>query len=884
MIHNQSMLEPFFKNYIRQSLTKYDDQVKKINNFEKKIQALTDDAMRQRVQEIKKHLKGGKSEDEIIHETFALVREATFRVLKIRHFDVQLIGGLVLHEGKIAEMKTGEGKTIVALLPTFLNALYDKGVHIVTVNEYLARRDAEEVGQVHRFLGLSVGLIQENMTVEERQHNYNCDVVYVTNNELGFDYLRDNLALTKKEVVQRPLFYCVIDEVDSILIDEARTPLIISGSSQVTTQKYLQTATLANLLQKNVHYTIDEKNQIVKLLDEGTVFCEQALNTSHLYNSREPWAAYILNSLKAKELFKRNTHYIINEESEVIIVDEFTGRTMVGRRWSGGLHQAVEAKENLPIQDENQTIASITYQNLFLLYAKLSGMTGTAKTEELEFENIYKLKVVPIPTHRETKRKDFPDLIYKNQYLKWQAVANECVEMNAIGRPVLIGTTTIEKSELLAALLREYGINYRLLNARPENVESESEIVAQAGCHGAVTISTNMAGRGTDIALGGNIKLLFNTKLKTFVQNLHLNNSAQTLREAEDDPLLNAFIPFFTELGEEKVKELESFANFMNYLTRGIVGDDKISGEFHELYSRLMAKLVTNWEAKKEMVSHLGGLHVIGTERHESRRIDNQLRGRSGRQGDPGSSRFFLSLDDKLLRLFGGDQIINMMKNVGLQDDTPIQSPILNQSLDSAQKKVEAYHFEGRKQLFEYDQALTMQRNGVYSERKRVLEKANLRDWAVEYGERSLSDISLAFEFNSDIATSDFCIFKMQELLGLPYQITKNAGIESWDKFWINQFQISYTVKEIQLEAIEPGIMRELERSFILQQIDFCWKEHLQVIASLRDSISWRAYAQRNPLTDYKKESYNIFVKMLARIRHQVIYLLLRSKITIEFS
>ena len=597
-----------------------------------------------------------------------------------------------------------------------------------------------------------------------------------------------------------------------------------------------------------------------------------------------PGRAYILNSLKAKELFKRNTHYIINEEGEVIIVDEFTGRTMVGRRWSGGLHQAVEAKENLIIQDENQTIASITYQNLFLLYAKLSGMTGTAKTEELEFENIYKLKVVPIPTHREIKRKDFPDLIYKNQYLKWQAVANECVEMNALGRPVLIGTTTIEKSELLAALLREYGVTYRLLNARPENVESESEIVAQAGCQGAVTISTNMAGRGTDIALGGNIKLLFNTKLKTFVQNLHLNNNAQILIEAENDPLLKYCVPFFTQLGKDKIKELEIFSSFMDYLTKGVVGSDPISVAFHELYSELNAKLITSWEEKKKVVSQLGGLHVIGTERHESRRIDNQLRGRSGRQGDPGSSRFFLSLDDKLLRLFGGDQIITMMQNVGLQDDTPIQSPILNQSLDSAQKKVEAYHFEGRKQLFEYDQALTMQRNGVYSERKRVLEKSNLRDWAVEYGERSLSDILLTIQSHPNTAISDFCAFKMQELLGLPYQITKNASIESWDKFWIHQFQISYTVKEIQLEAIEPGIMRELERSFILQQIDFCWKEHLQVISSLRDSISWRAYAQRNPLTDYKKESYNIFVKMLARIRHQVIYLLLRSKITIEFS
>nr|YP_009550227.1 SecA [Tisochrysis lutea]AUM82529.1 SecA [Tisochrysis lutea] len=877
------MLEPFFKNYLNQSTTKYDAQVRKINQFEKKLQSLSDDQLRQRVQDIKRHLQAGKSENEVIDETFAIVREATWRVLKVRHFDVQLIGGLVLNEGKIAEMKTGEGKTIVALLPTFLNALYGKGVHVVTVNEYLARRDAEEVGQVHRFLGLTVGLIQENMSVEERQENYNCDVVYVTNNELGFDYLRDNLAITKDEVVQRPLFYCVIDEVDSILIDEARTPLIISGSSQVTTQKYIQTATLANVLQKNVHYTVDEKNQIVKLLDEGTVFCEQALETTHLYDPPEPWASYILNSLKAKELFKRNTHYIVNDENEVIIVDEFTGRTMLGRRWSGGLHQAVEAKENLPIQDENQTIASITYQNLFLLYDKLSGMTGTAKTEELEFENIYKLKVVPIPTHREVRRKDFPDLIYKNQYLKWQAVANECVEMNRLGRPVLIGTTTIEKSELLAALLQEYGVNYRLLNARPENVESESEIVAQAGCQGAITISTNMAGRGTDIALGGNLKLVLNAKLKTVIQNLHLADINKELDEGEKDPLVCKFTPFFRSLNEQEIKKPEFLSNFIDYLTKGLKLENKILTEFHDLYIKVFDELNTEWQEKKVVVSQLGGLHVIGTERHESRRIDNQLRGRSGRQGDPGSSRFFLSLDDKLLRLFGGEQIMNMMKNIGLQDDTPIQSPILNQSLDSAQKKVEAYHFEGRKQLFEYDQALTMQRNGIYSERKRVLEKTSLRDWTIEYGERSLSDIFLTLQQRNKSELGDFYAFKMQELLGLPYQINENSKVETLNEIWKQQFQISYTLKEIQLEAIEPGIMRELERSFLLQQIDFCWKEHLQRIAALRDSIRWRAYAQRDPLTDYKKESYNIFVKMLARIRHQVIYLLLRSKIAIEF-
>jgi preprotein translocase subunit SecA len=880
------MLEPFFKNYFKQSLTKYDDQVVKINDLSKKIESLTDDEIRQRVKELKAHLKEGKKEDEILHEAFAIVREATSRVLGIRHFDVQLMGGLVLHEGKIAEMKTGEGKTIVALLPTFVNALYGNGVHVVTVNEYLARRDADEAGQVHRFLGLSVGLVQENMTTKARQLNYNCDVVYVTNNELGFDYLRDNMALTKDEVVQRPLFYCVIDEVDSILIDEARTPLIISGMSEAPTQKYVQTSSLASILQKNVHYTTDEKNQFVNLLDEGTVFCEQALKTVDLYSPAEPWIGFILNSLKAKELFKRNTHYIVNEEGEIIIVDEFTGRTMAGRRWSDGLHQAVEAKENLLIQDENQTIASITYQNLFLLYEKLSGMTGTAKTEEPEFEKIYKLKVIPIPTNRKAKRKDFPDLVYKNQYLKWQAVASECVEMNRLERPVLIGTTTIEKSELLAALLSECGLSYRLLNARPENVESEAETIAQAGCKGAITISTNMAGRGTDIALGGNLKFLLNAKLKTLLSSIHTGNRAPALEKAQADPFLEKFIPFLFELSGANVKDPEVFSNLITCITDGSTESLPYLVQFKKQYNNVLEDLVPSWLAGKNNVSQSGGLHVVGTERHESRRIDNQLRGRAGRQGDPGSSRFFLSLDDKLLRLFGGDQLLGVMQSIGLESDVPIQSTIVNQSLDSAQKKVEAYYFDGRKQLFEYDEALTMQRNGIYFERKRILEKLSLRGWAIEYGQRSLYDISLAVRLGEYTEIENFLAFKMQELLGLPYQIessTDERGAKILDQFWRQQFQISYAVKEAQLDALEPGLMRELERSFLLQTIDFCWKEHLQKIAALRGSIRWRAYAQRDPLTDYKKESYNVFITMLSRIRHQVIYYILRSKITIQF-
>jgi preprotein translocase subunit SecA len=675
------MFETFFQNSTKQALTTYDQIVNQINALEKDFNTLTDIQLQDYTSQLKVDLrKGTKSEDQIIIESFALVREATIRVLGLRHFDVQLIGGLILHEGKIAEMKTGEGKTLVALLPTFLNALSGQGVHVVTVNDYLARRDAEYVGQVHRFLGLSVGLIQENMEFSERQANYSCDVIYVTNNELGFDYLRDNMAFTLDEIVQRPFFYCVVDEVDAILIDEARTPLIISGPSKAPTQKYFRTTKLADTLRKDIHYSVDEKNQNATLLEEGLAFCEQALGISDLYNVEDPWIPYILNSIKAKELFVRNTHYIVNEENEIIIVDEFTGRTMIGRRWSDGLHQAVEAKEGLPIQDESQTLASITYQNLFLLYSKLSGMTGTAKTEELEFEKIYNLQVIPVPTNRSIKRKDFPDLIYKNQYLKWQAIANECLEMYNLGRPVLVGTTTIEKSELLAALLTEYQLPYRLLNARPENIESESEIIAQAGCKNAITIATNMAGRGTDIVLGGNPKSL---TLSIFQKFISCNKSLVILSKKNQFVVVS--FPDYVKTYDQALQYIETNPDCSTDLS------EDLETNYNQIYEE-KKEIATS---SKLTVQQLGGLHVIGTERHESRRIDNQLRGRSGRQGDPGSSRFFLSLEDKLLRIFGGDKISSLMQSIGLQEEVPIQSTFLNQSLESAQKK-------GRSLLFRY--------------------------------------------------------------------------------------------------------------------------------------------------------------------------------------
>ena len=853
------MFETFFQDSTKRALTKYDQLVNQINAIEKEFTNLTDTQLREYTTQLKVDLCNSvKSNDQITTEAFALVREATRRVLGLRHFDVQLVGGLILNEGKIAEMKTGEGKTLVALLPTFLNALYGEGVHVVTVNDYLARRDAESVGQVHTFLGLSVGLIQEDMEFEERKKNYACDVTYVTNNELGFDYLRDNMAFTVDEIVQRPFFYCVVDEVDAILIDEARTPLIISGPSKAPTQKYLRTTKLVDTLRKDIHYSVDEKNQNATLLEEGLAFCEQALGTSDLYNVEDPWIPYILNSVKAKELFVRNTHYIANEENEIIIVDEFTGRTMVGRRWSDGLHQAVEAKEGLPIQDESQTLASITYQNLFLLYSKLSGMTGTAKTEEVEFEKIYNLQVIPVPTNRSIQRKDFPDLIYKNQYLKWQAIANECLEMYNLGRPVLVGTTTIEKSELLAALLTEYQLPYRLLNARPENIESESEIIAQAGCKNAITIATNMAGRGTDIVLGGNPTSRTLSRFQKFISYSKSLTVVDQVDLSSDE--LSTLSKLFKDI--QFPDYIYTYAQALEYLESNSDLPVQLSEELKSNYLRLSESDQNIAVADRSTVQNLGGLHVIGTERHESRRIDNQLRGRSGRQGDPGSSRFFLSLEDKLLRIFGGDKISGLMQNMGLQESVPIQSQFLNQSLESAQKKVEAYYFDIRKKLFEYDQALNTQRNGVYIERRRILEIDSLRDWIIEYAERSLYDVVFFMGITQNGLLKTSILQKVQNLLGTPF-LFQPKQLDSQEEvrfisYLQQQFQISYDLKEAEMKLIEPGLLRELERSFLLQQIDFSWKEHLQKISALRDAVGWRAYGQKDPLTEYKQEAYNL--------------------------
>lgn len=866
------MLDAIFQSSAQQVLAKYKTEITKINDLETTFCSLSDLKLKEKVTELKQRFLNDENDEFLVLEGFALVREASKRVLGLRHFDVQLIGGLVLNEGKIAEMKTGEGKTLVAVLPIFLKALHGKGAHVITVNDYLARRDADYIGQVYTFLGLSVGLIQESMNLLERQRNYNCDIVYLTNTQLGFDYLRDNLALSSDEIVQRSFYYCVIDEVDSILIDEARTPLIISGAGKTYTKKYLQTAKLATVIERDIHYKVDEKNQNVILNNEGISFCEKALGITNIYNPMEPWIFYVLNSIKAKELFKLNKNYIINENKEIIIVDEFTGRTMVGRRWGDGLHQAIEAKENLVIQDENQTVASISYQNLFLLYKTLSGMTGTAKTEEAEFEKIYNLKVVTIPTNNNLQRKDLSDLIYKTQYLKWRSISQECLEMYNIGRPVLIGTTTIEKSELLAALLEQYKVPYRLLNARPENVESESEIIAQAGCKKAVTIATNMAGRGTDILLGGNPSFLTTNLIKEIFQtetSIKNKSSVNYLNGINDD-LIDNLKPYYLTLLEKPLYELEQ-------------QKDSTTIEFLNLYNSVYneQKLLVTRDNKE--IIKLGGLHVIGTERHESRRIDNQLRGRAGRQGDPGSSRFFLCLEDKLLRIFGGEKILNIMQTIGFQDDAPIRSRLLDNSLESAQKKVEALNFDTRKQLFEYDQAINLQRNKVYLERKTIFEQNNVRNLIIQYAEQSCKDLFNYFNNIPSAQMKNLILLKLQNLLGGSFPSTffdNNNKIQSL-KFFQQQVEITYELKEIEMEIIGDGVLREIEKTNILEQIDISWAEHLQRISLLKDSVKWRALGQKNPLTEYKKEAYNYYTRMLAKIRHRVVYLTLRAKILI---
>jgi len=803
------------------------------------------------------------------------------------------MGGLVLNSGKIAEMRTGEGKTLVATLPAYLNALTNKGVHIVTVNDYLASRDQVSMGQIYRFLGLDTGLIQENMLVSERQQNYKADITYVTNNEVVFDYLRDNMALNINEVVLPAFNYCIVDEVDSIFIDEAQTPLIISDSIETSIDKYIIAAEVTNYLEVNVHFKVDEKNKNVILTEQGSIQIENILGIEDLYNPNDPWIPYVITAIKATTLFFKNVHYIV-QNNQIIIVDEFTGRTMPDRRWSEGLHQAVEAKENVPIRQNTETKASITYQNFFLLYPKLSGMTGTAKTAEVEFEKIYRLPVETIPTARPNLRKDFPDLVYKDNLSKWNAVAKECKDISFTGQPILIGTTTVEKSDMLGELLKEYQLPYQILNAKPENVKREAEIVAQAGKRNSITIATNMAGRGTDIILGGNITFTVRKQLYTV---LVLAKNQQNLNQAS---IFGPLMSYLVGTSQKFLSVLSSLLQDSNFLTLSETGILKLLNESDQIQIpkttyqcsiKFLVNELLNFSKKRQkldntIVKNLGGLYIIGTERNYSRRIDNQLRGRCGRQGDPGKSRFFLSLEDELLRIFGGSKIQDFMQNQ-LFDDVPLESELLTKSLDSAQKRVEEDRYDGRKSLFEYDEILNKQRAVVYYERRKILESTSVRDKILAYGEQIIEE--LISELKAKKFDINQALFLIENLFGtrlnistlinkFGYDITKFDSFEL-ETYLFQEFWLSYELKVLELEIRHIGIIRSIERTLILIYIDIAWKEHLQKMSLLRDAVGWRSYGQRNPLFEYKNEAYELFQNRTLTIRHLVIYDLLRSSI-----
>ena len=843
-----------------------------INSLEPEFEKLSDEELRAKTQEFKEILAKRPTSDnekadrilekqaldKILPEAFATVREAGKRVLNMRHFDVQLIGAYFLHNGHIAEMRTGEGKTLVATLAAYLNALTGKGVHVVTVNDYLAKRDSEWMGQIYKFLGLTVGVILSNQhdaeEFERKRAAYACDITYGTNNEFGFDYLRDNMAASKDMLVQRPYNYAIIDEVDSILIDEARTPLIISGRVEKSADTYTLMAKVAPQLVKERDYEIDEKNKNVILTEDGIDRAQEIIGCKDLFDINTQHAHDLLNALKAKELFIKDTDYVV-KDGEIMIVDEFTGRLMSGRRWSDGLHQAIEAKEGVEIQDETQTLASITFQNLFRLYPKLSGMTGTAMTEEAEFGKIYNLEVTSIPTNRNDIRIDNPDVIYKTEKGKYNAVVEDIIEQNKNGRPVLVGTVSIEKSEYISALLKQKGIKHNVLNAKQH--EREAYIIAQAGRIGAVTIATNMAGRGTDILLGGNAEYLAKEEL-------------EKNRVTHDTPNYESL----------KEKALER------------------------------AREITESEHAK--VVELGGLHVIGTERHESRRIDNQLRGRAARQGDPGSTRFFLSLQDNLMRIFGGDKITALMTMLNVDEDMAIESSLITRQIQSAQKKVETYHFDIRKNVLQYDDVMNIQREKFYAQRRKVLQGKNLNEdikFMIDKEIDRLLKSYIAPEMNpeeyipADLETlvkelhsniPQLSYISVDDIKGLRfnriYESLRDAAIKAYKEHeeeivgFYNSIMEQYDPETPRQELfVDDNIMRSLERDVLLRVVDNQWIDHLHNIDMLKEGIGLRAYGQKDPLIEYKKEAYDLFNKMMAEIQSNTVRYVFRAKFGVQF-
>ncbi len=806
-----SLIKKIVGSKNERELRKVQPLVDKINQLEAEVSPLGDDQLRSKTSEFKERVGRGEPLEEILPEAFAVVRETAKRTLGERHYDVQLIGGIVLHQGKIAEMATGEGKTLVSTLPAYLNALEGKGVHIVTVNDYLAKRDREWMGVIYRFLGLSVGVILHELNDRERKESYGCDITYGTNNEFGFDYLRDNMKFRLEDYVQRDLHYAIVDEVDSILIDEARTPLIISGPAEESTDKYYKINRIIPSLKQGSDYQLEEKSHTAFLTEEGVAHVEKLIHVENLYDPRNIETLHHVNqALRAHTLFKRDVDYVV-KEGEVIIVDEFTGRLMPGRRWSDGLHQAVEAKENVRIENENQTLATVTFQNYFRMYKKLAGMTGTADTEAAEFRKIYNLDVVVIPTNMPLIRTNYPDVIYKTENEKFRAVVREIKELHESGHPVLVGTISIEKSERLSQLLKKQGVPHNVLNAKHH--EREAEIIAQAGRVGAVTISTNMAGRGTDILLGGNTKFLAKTLVKD-------------------------------EVTEETMKK---------------------AGE----------KALAIVKQEKEKVIQVGGLHVLGTERHEARRIDNQLRGRSGRQGDPGSSRFYLSLEDDLLRIFGSERISKIMDRLGIEEDQPIEHRLVTRAIESAQRKVEAHNFEIRKHLLEYDNVMNKQREVIYSQRREVLGSEDLKETVMEMIEEEGEGLVDFYTDEKehpeewDLKPLQDAFYQQFSFKWAPPSVEENgARRDQLIEAIIEKAKEAYQKKEQEFGA---PTLRYLEKVIMLQSIDFHWKDHLLAIDQLKEGIGLRGYGQKDPLIEYQKEAYQMFLEMLDRIKKDTI-------------
>ena len=808
-----------------------------VNSHEAKISSLNDEELRGMTVAFKERFAQGESLDDLLPESFAVVREAAKRTLGQRHYDVQIMGGAALHRGNIAEMRTGEGKTLVATLPSYLNALAGRGVHVVTTNDYLAERDSEWMGRIHRFLGLHVGVILASMTPVERRAAYAADITYGTNNEFGFDYLRDNMAWTLEDCVQRDHFFAVVDEVDSILIDEARTPLIISGPADKATKWYVEFTNIANKLQRDVHYEVDEKKRISSILEEGVTKVEELLGIGNLYEAvNTPLIGYLNNSVRAKELFKRDKDYVVMN-GELLIVDEHTGRVLSGRRYSDGMHQALEAKERIDIKDENQTLATITLQNYFRLYEKISGMTGTAMTEASEFHQIYKLGVVPIPTNREMIRADQADLVYKTEAGKYEAVAQDIVERHRKGQPVLIGTVSVEKSEELSAVLRKNGVAHEVLNAKHH--EREAAIIARAGTVGAVTVATNMAGRGTDIMLGGNPEFMADFELQR----------------------------------------------------RGLSPVDTPE-EYESAWPDEIAKQKAAVAKGHEEVVDLGGLYVLGTERHESRRIDNQLRGRSGRQGDPGESRFYLSLQDELMRRFNSGLVERFLSAAGIPDDTPIESKMVSNAIRSAQTQVESQNFEIRKNVLKYDDVLNRQRQVVYVERRLVLEGADIKDQVDTFLQDTLSAYVAAA--TADKYPEDWDLETLWTALKALYPVSftiedldkELGGRGALDSDYLQQRVIddavvAYVKRE---ELLTSEVMRELERKVLLSVFDRKWREHLYEMDYLQEGIGLRAMAQRDPLVEYQREGFDLFSAMMDAIKEEIAGYLFNVEVSVEES